>query len=204
MSIIERVIAKREYLAFKSSSYNAYDVLHWIAENIRVIKSDYVISDNPFSLYMTDDIYELINSLTSTNYIYHEEFEVGIYIYGYRIPIIRDPDSEHEVRLYFVHFGEKNEERIASSTSTPLSISYLDHISLAADRHVLTIKKVIYNDPATIILWKDGSKTVVKCQEGDIYNPTTGFLMCYVKKLFGNSSRRLNDLLKEWEVKDEE
>lgn len=32
------------------------------------------------------------------------------------------------------------------------------------------IKKVIFNDPATIILWKDGTKTVVKCQEGDTYD----------------------------------
>lgn len=25
------------------------------------------------------------------------------------------------------------------------------------------IKKVIFNDPATIVLWNDGTKTVVKC-----------------------------------------
>ena len=28
------------------------------------------------------------------------------------------------------------------------------------------IKNVIFNEPATIIIWKDGTKTVVKCQEG--------------------------------------
>ena len=32
------------------------------------------------------------------------------------------------------------------------------------------IKKVIFNDPATIVLWDDGTKTVVKCSEGDTYS----------------------------------
>ena len=32
-----------------------------------------------------------------------------------------------------------------------------------------TITKVIFADPATIIFWSDGTKTVVKCEETDIY-----------------------------------
>lgn len=45
--------------------------------------------------------------------------------------------------------------------------------------------RVIYNDPATIILWKDGTKTVVKCMEGEDYDPEKGFAMAVLKKLFG-------------------
>lgn len=47
------------------------------------------------------------------------------------------------------------------------------------------IDRVIYNDPATIILWKDGTKTVVKCMEGEEYDPEKGFAMAVLKKLFG-------------------
>ena len=43
------------------------------------------------------------------------------------------------------------------------------------------IKDVIFNPPATVILWGDGSKTVVKCGEEDVYNPLTGFLLAYMK-----------------------
>ena len=32
------------------------------------------------------------------------------------------------------------------------------------------IKKVIFNDPATVVIWDDGTKTVVKCSEGDTYS----------------------------------
>ena len=44
------------------------------------------------------------------------------------------------------------------------------------------IDKVIYHDPATIIYWKDRTKTVVKCQEGFEYDEVVGFLMCILKK----------------------
>lgn len=48
-------------------------------------------------------------------------------------------------------------------------------------------KKVIFNDPATIVLWNDGTKTVVKCQEYDTFDPEVGYAMCYLKKLLGNT-----------------
>ena len=48
----------------------------------------------------------------------------------------------------------------------------------------VTPEKVIFNDPATIVFWKDGTKTVVKCMEGDIYNPEVGLAMCVCKKVF--------------------
>lgn len=59
------------------------------------------------------------------------------------------------------------------------------------------IKKVIYNDPATIVLWNDGTKTVVKCQKGDTYNPELGLAMCIIKKLSGNKGN-YNDVFNKW------
>lgn len=43
--------------------------------------------------------------------------------------------------------------------------------------------KVIFNDPATIVLWDDGTKTVVKCY-GEKYDKEKGLAMCYLKKAF--------------------
>ena len=61
------------------------------------------------------------------------------------------------------------------------------------------IKDVIYNDPATIVFWKDGTKTVVKCQKdkGDTYNPELGLAMCIIKKLSGNKGN-YNDVFNKW------
>ena len=61
----------------------------------------------------------------------------------------------------------------------------------------VTPKKVIFNNPATIVIWSDGTKTVVKRQTGDRYNKEAGLALCYVKKFCGNNtSRGLNDILK--------
>jgi hypothetical protein len=59
------------------------------------------------------------------------------------------------------------------------------------------IKKVIYNNPATIILWEDGTKTVVKVQNGDTYSKELGFAMCVSKKYFGNQSN-FNNVFKKY------
>lgn len=48
------------------------------------------------------------------------------------------------------------------------------------------IKDVIFNDPATIVFWVDGSKTVVKCQPGETFDPEKGLAMAISKKVLGN------------------
>lgn len=50
------------------------------------------------------------------------------------------------------------------------------------------IDRVIFNDPATIIIWKDGSKTIVKKSEDDLWDPEKGFCMAIIKKLYGHTS----------------
>lgn len=57
------------------------------------------------------------------------------------------------------------------------------------------IKRVIFNDPATVVFWKDGTKTVVKCCDGDTYDKEKGFMACIIKKLTGNTGR-WNELIK--------
>lgn len=37
------------------------------------------------------------------------------------------------------------------------------------------IKDVIFAPPATIVYWSDGSKTVVKCSEKDVFDPEKGW-----------------------------
>ncbi len=50
------------------------------------------------------------------------------------------------------------------------------------------VKRVIYNGPKTIILWADGTKTIVSCGEDENYDYYTGFCAAVVKKLFGSTS----------------
>lgn len=59
------------------------------------------------------------------------------------------------------------------------------------------IKNVIFNDPATVIYWKDGTKSVVKVQNCDEYSKEVGFAMCIIKKICGNKGN-YNDLFEKW------
>lgn len=67
----------------------------------------------------------------------------------------------------------------------------------AAPEKKTYIDRIIFNNPATVILWSDGEKTVVKCQPGDEYDPLTGALMCIAKRCFGNKGA-YNDVLRLW------
>ena len=64
------------------------------------------------------------------------------------------------------------------------------------------IKDVIFNEPATIILWADGTKTVVKCQEGEGYDPEKGMAMAISKKALGNKGNYC-EVFKKWLPEEE-
>lgn len=51
-----------------------------------------------------------------------------------------------------------------------------------------TIKKVIFNPPATVVYWSDCTKTVVKCNVNDIFDPEKGLAMAIAKRCAGNTS----------------
>lgn len=49
------------------------------------------------------------------------------------------------------------------------------------------VKKVILNGDVTIVLWNDGTKTVVRRDKNDIYDPEKAILACMAKKLYENT-----------------
>ena len=67
----------------------------------------------------------------------------------------------------------------------------------------LEIKKVLYKNPATIVFWNDGSKTVVVCQKNDKYDPEKGLAMAILKKMYDNTGSYYK-LFKKWLPKEEE
>lgn len=68
------------------------------------------------------------------------------------------------------------------------------------DQHSINpfvINNVIFNDPATIVFWADGTKTIVKKGENDIFDPEKGLAMAIAKKALGNKGNYYNTI-KEW------
>lgn len=61
----------------------------------------------------------------------------------------------------------------------------------------LKIKKVIFNDPATIVFWADGTKTVAKAHGDDKFDKEVGLTVCIAKKALGNR-RHFDAVFKKW------
>lgn len=60
------------------------------------------------------------------------------------------------------------------------------------DTGIPEIERIIFNPPCTIVLWKDGTKTVVRCMEGDKFSEEEGFLSAVGKKMFGSHTHYKN------------
>lgn len=59
----------------------------------------------------------------------------------------------------------------------------------------LKIENVIFSEPATIVFWGDGTKTVVKAQNED-FDPEKGLAMAISKKVYGNDRGYYKPFLK--------
>lgn len=61
------------------------------------------------------------------------------------------------------------------------------------------IKKVIFDEAkdTTCVLWMDGTKTIVRCQDGDEFDREKALALCYMKKKLGNRGS-FNETLKKY------
>lgn len=59
------------------------------------------------------------------------------------------------------------------------------------------ITKVIFNNPATIVFWSDGKKTVVKCSVDEAFDEEKGLAMAICKRVLGNQGNYYNEF-KKW------
>ena len=83
------------------------------------------------------------------------------------------------------------------TSSRPISNFICDAAEYIAKNRRLNIKKAIFNAPATIVFWSDGTKTVVKCGENDEYDAEKGLAMAIAKKVLGNQGNYYNEF-KKW------
>lgn len=78
----------------------------------------------------------------------------------------------------------------------PTSSFYnFDFLKTTASKPLIPIK-VIFNPPATVVYWNDGTKTVVKATN-ESFDKEKGFAMAYLKKSLGNKGN-YNKTLREW------
>lgn len=94
------------------------------------------------------------------------------------------------------------QSRQSGKTMTSLKILEENMKKLSFNRvNDISIKNVIFNNPATIVFWNNGTKTVVKA-ENEPFDPEKGLAMAISKKALGNQGNYY-ETFKKWLPKEE-
>ena len=113
----------------------------------------------PENYYLTDSTpYYIIPNLTTADFITNNIIDPN--------EVIITPDTTE----------------IAATTGGNLKMIKYD----ICDPH--QVDRIIFSPPATIVFWKDGTKTVVKCADGEPFSEYNGFAAALLKKVFGSNS----------------
>lgn len=97
---------------------------------------------------------------------------------------IRKPEESVLYSMRYMHWADRVMEEAAKKK---------EETNMTA----ASIKNVIFNPPATIVFWTDGSKTVVKCNAKEEFDPEKGMAMAIAKRCANNSDDFYKEI-KKW------
>ena len=172
----------------------------YLGDNWALRVPNYVLARSECNYVFSNYVYALINGnlavhASNIEYASHEDItEHDKRVKRFYIPetlnewfykiIGRTPEKKPVTKITVHHMGE---------------VRYDKYPTLNAN----FIKRVIFSDPATIVFWEDGTKTVVKTQDGEKYDKEKGLAMAIAKRVFGNE-RDYYHVFKRWMRKGEE
>lgn len=146
------------------------------------------IKEMYFSNYRYDPKYlerSLKNLQQNSLYGMHPE-----YFPGYHFTPVRRP-----LKALLEELNKREFERIAAS---PIRFEIDDMIKANYSKEEIKkminntfgvskfeYKKIIFSGPCTIILWKDGTKTMARTNEEETFDPEKGVAVCFMKRALG-------------------
>lgn len=82
-------------------------------------------------------------------------------------------------------------------------VSYTNYYK--TPNRIPTLKRIIVRENArvTVVLWDDGTKTIVKCSEADTYDVYAAYCAAFAKKCYGTNSQ-LKKTIEKFTVYQEE
>lgn len=67
-------------------------------------------------------------------------------------------------------------------------------------KKVPEVDRIIYSGNKTIVIWKDKTKTIVACSEGETYDEFDGFTAALAKKIYGSTCAVKREIKKHKQV----
>lgn len=107
----------------------------------------------------------------------------------------KDAGTEHTFVTLDITGADENEFHAIMGGNIALFAPVVDILkALPSFNSPIKVKEVIFHDPATIVYWEDGTKTVVKCQDEE-FDKEKGLLAAIAKKVYGNKGN-FNNIIK--------
>lgn len=103
------------------------------------------------------------------------------------------PEDERECKCEIHHDGETDLDREIDAMFRYFDAGW--NAALAEHQLLPGIKELIFSDPATIVFWEDGTKTVVKC-DNEPFSEEHGLAMAYMRKLYPSRAAFKNEVAK--------
>lgn len=106
--------------------------------------------------------------------------------------VIRKMEERLANRVHKIIIPDVNEEENEMNYNNIPARVTDNHMKIHAPIPIIKIpeiSKVVFNNPATIVFWEDGTKTAVKCMEGQEFNEYYGVACAIMKRFFGNNSK---------------
>ena len=130
----------------------------------------YFVNTDCFKFEMGEKVFSKLSSNARKHfsvYLYTDLKRCG-FIYGIPFEVIDEQIfSTNSVQLIY-------DDRCMSFKSS-LNNTY----GIKSLKEKVEIKKVIFNGPCTIVLWSDGDKTIVRCDNED-FDKEKGLALCYM------------------------
>lgn len=175
---------------------------------------------NEFKL--SDDTYYQVEFIFFTSYGKIETNTDEYVVYGYRshFSLVGFSQIEHKAQKHAKDFNKTVESVKYNDCSVSFSRDLQSYVinDNSVTKEIInnmiglkpynynSIKKVYFNKPYTILILKDGRKAIVKCGEGEEYDPEKGLALAICKIGLGTNRSMSNyyDIFKKWLPKEQE
>lgn len=180
---VEDVVTETVNPVIKVKIHGAYRPIWFLERNLIILPATFHVGDRVMVITDTGRDEGRIEAVLGCN-----RYAVFLVEHG----IIRDYSDRY---LFAYPKEEKNKSDLIRDAVYAYSQRNVSITTRFEEGMKMDIKNVIYNPPATIVFWRDGSKTVVKCKPGEEFQAHVGLAMCIAKKTYGDSFHKV---FKKW------
>lgn len=110
-------------------------------------------------------------------------------------------ELEQEIANSFLE-NELKEDEIDNDLNL---IRMIEELEEEEQYNYLAFEKIIFNDPATIVIWADGTRTVVKACKEDKFDKGVGLKTALLQRIFGKDiDKEINKIVDEDNKREKE